>query len=83
MSITIQIDLPDALVDEARSKGLLESAFMGELLATELRRRRAAADLDHVLNGIRSLPGQPMSEEEVVGVVKTVRRERRAREARR
>jgi len=31
MSVTIQLDLPDALVKEAQDNGLLESKRLGEL----------------------------------------------------
>lgn len=81
MSVTIQLDLPDALVNEARANGLLESASMGDLLATELRRRKAATELKDVLDQIHAQPGEPISEEEIVAEVKAARRERRAREA--
>ena len=80
MSITIKLDLPDALVNEARDNGLLESASVGDLLATELRRRKAAAELNKVLASIRRQPGKLMSEEEIAAEVKAARRERRARE---
>ena len=81
MSVTIQLDLPDALLKEAKANGLLESAPLGDLLATELRRRKAAAELQNVLEGIRAQPGGPMSEEEIQAEVNAGRRERRAREA--
>jgi hypothetical protein len=81
MSITVQLDLPDALVTEARNNGLLESASVGDLLMTELRRRKAATALNQVLEGIRTQPGTPMSEAEVAAEVQAARRERRAREA--
>ena len=81
MSITIKLDLPDALGNEARSNGLLESASVGDLLVMELRRRKAAAALNNVLEGIRQQPGEPMSEAEISAGVKAARRERRGREA--
>ena len=81
MSITIRLDLPEALAREARAKGLLESQSMTELLSAELRRRKAAAELDQVLNEIRSQPGEPMSMEDVQAEVDAARAERRAREA--
>ena len=37
MSVTIQLDLPEALVKEAKANGLLESGRLGEMLV-ELRR---------------------------------------------
>ncbi len=81
MSITIQLNLPDAIVNEARKNGLLEPASVGDLLVTELHRRKAAAALQNVLEGIRRQPGEAMSEEEITAEVKAARRERRAREA--
>ena len=81
MSVTIQLDLPDALLREAKASGLLESEPLGDLLATELRRRKAATELKQVLDGIRAQPGEPMSEDEIQAEVMAARRERRAREA--
>ena len=81
MSVTIQLDLPDALVNEARANGLLNSVPLANLLGAELRRRKAGVELNKVLEGIRAQPGKPMSEEEIQAEVKAVRRERRAREA--
>lgn len=83
MSVTIELDLPEALVKEAKASGLLESAPIGDLLVTELRRRKAAAELGKVLDAIRSQPGEPMTMEEIQAEVDAVRAERRAREARR
>ena len=83
MSVTLQLDLPDALVKEAQASGLLESAPIGDLLTLELRRRKAAAELSNVLEGIRAQPGEPMTLEEIQAEVDAVRAERRAREARR
>src|SRR4030095_11273644 len=40
--------------------------FHGGLIAAELRRRKAAAELANVLEGIRAQPGEPMSEQEIV-----------------
>jgi hypothetical protein len=70
MNVTIQLDLPDALVSEARSCGLLESACMGDLLLTELQRRKAAKALVEVLEGIRQQPGEAISEEEIAAGIK-------------
>ena len=81
MSITVQLDLPDALVNEARANGLLNSAPLGDLLATELRRRKAAAELNNILAGVSAQPGEPMSEADIAAEIKAARKERRAREA--
>ena len=81
MSITIQLDLPDALVGEARDKGLFQSGQLGDLLAMELRRRRAAEDLQQTLAGIRAQPGAPAAASEITAEVKAARAELRKREA--
>jgi aminoglycoside phosphotransferase (APT) family kinase protein len=83
MSITIQLDLPDALVDEARSNGLLESQRLGELLNEELRRERARKDFGRMLKKLHSIPGKPMSAREIQAEIDAVRAERRKRESRR
>ena len=80
MGITIQLDLPEALAKEAKATGLLESESMTDLLTTELRRRKAAAELKDVLEGIRAQPGEPMSEADIAAEIKEARKERRARE---
>jgi hypothetical protein len=81
MSITIQLDLPDALAKEAQAKGLLDSHSMTELISTELRRRKAATELDSALNQIRARPGEPISMDDIQAEVDAVRAKRRAREA--
>jgi hypothetical protein len=65
MSATIQLDLPEALINEARANGLLNSAPLADLLVAELRRRKAAAELNGVLEGVRAQPGEPMSETDI------------------
>ena len=81
MGITITLDLPDSFAAEARAKGLLRPDEIRELLAAELQRRRAGAELQRTLEGVRAQPGEPMSLREIVAEVKTARTERRVREA--
>lgn len=80
MSITLQVELPDALVEQARQQGLLAPEQIGDLLAVELRRRQVASGLQQTLAGIRTQPGRPMTPGEIEAEVKAVRAERRARE---
>lgn len=82
MSVTFNLELPDALANEAKASGLLESNSMTELISIELRRRKAAMDLGQVLDKIRDQHGTPMSLDEIQAEVKAVRAKRRAREAR-
>ena len=65
MSVTIELDLPEALVKEAKASGLLESRRLGEMLNEELSRERARKDLGRMLNELHSLPGEPMPPEEI------------------
>jgi hypothetical protein len=81
MSVTIQLDLPDALVKEAQASGLLESKRLGELLSSELRRARARKEFGEMLQQVRNQPGEPMSLEEIQAEVNVVREERRRRES--
>jgi hypothetical protein len=81
MSVTIQVDLPDALVNEARANGLLESQRLGELLNEELRRERARKDFGRMLKELHALPGEPMTPEEIQAEIDVVRAERRNRES--
>ena len=83
MSITVELDLPEEVIQEARSFGLLESRCMTAMLAEEVRRRRAGRELKEMLDKVRSAPGKPMTMEEINAEIKAVRAERRAREARR
>lgn len=82
MSVTIQLDLPDALVKEARDNGLLESKRLAELLTSELERARARKQFGEMLENVRNTPGDPMSTEEIQAEVNAVREQRR-REGRR
>ena len=80
MSVTIQLDLPEEVIRDARTFGLLESKRMTAMLAGEVRRRRAGQELREMLDKVRSAPGEPMTMEEVNAEIKAARAERRARE---
>jgi post-segregation antitoxin (ccd killing protein) len=59
MSITIKLDLPEAVAAQARAEGLLESAAISALVQEEIRRRK---DQRQVIQGreskarVRELP---------------------------
>ena len=80
VSVTIQLDLPDALVAEAREAGLLESARLADWLADELRRKRAREEFGQMLEKLHSVADEPMSMAEIQAEVVAVREERRRRE---
>jgi len=79
MSITVQLDLPEEVANEARETGLLEPGRLEELLNEELRRARARQELGQMLKELHSLPGEPMSYEEIQTEIDAVRAERRGR----
>ncbi|HOY57292.1 MAG TPA: hypothetical protein PK640_04035 [Verrucomicrobiota bacterium] len=83
MSITVQLDLPEEIIRDARSFGLLETKRMTAILAEEVRRRRAGQELKEMLDQVRCAPGEPMTMQEINAEIKAARAERRAREARR
>ncbi len=78
MSVTIQLDLPEGLIQQARQMGLLENQRVAELLADEVRRRSAGQELKNVLDEIRSAPGEPLSMDEINAEIKAARAKRRA-----
>jgi hypothetical protein len=80
MSVTIEVDLPDALIKEARANGLLDSKRIGELLSNELRRARDRKELGQMLENVRCQPGEPLSMEEIQAEVNAVREQRNRRE---
>ena len=81
MSLTIELDLPDEMIAQARTFGLLENQRMAEMLTEAVRRRSLGQELKTMLEEVRSVPGEPMTMEEINAEVKTARAERRAREA--
>jgi hypothetical protein len=83
MSVTVELDLPDELIRQARQMGLLDNRRVAELLADEVRRRIAGQDLKIVLDEIRSVSGEPLTTDEIGAEIKAARAERRARETRR
>jgi hypothetical protein len=81
MSITIKLDLPEAIAEKARAEGLLQSPRLAALLEEEIERTKLARETIAMLDDIRSQPGEPMSMEEIQKVVDEVRAERARREA--
>jgi len=80
MVLELKLDLSEALAQEAKSKGLLESPAVERMLRAELKRNRvdqmfAAADRLAAQN----LP--PMTEAEVEAEIQAARAQRRAADA--
>jgi len=76
-ALTIELELPDQLVEEARSAGLLSP----EAIETMLRERLKNRSIDELFDAADRLAAvdlPPMTEEEVQAEVDAVRAERRA-----
>ncbi len=83
MSITIKLDLPEAVAAEARAKGLLQPQNLTRLIEREVKAESARRDFFEMVRDLRALPGEPMTMEEIQAEVDAVRAERAARENRR
>jgi len=81
MSVTIELDLPEGLIQQARQLGLLDNRRVAEMLIEEVRRRNAGQELKRVLEAVRSAPGETLTMDDVDAEIKAARRERRLREA--
>jgi len=79
MSITVQLNLPDAVAAKAKARGLLDPKRLAKLIATEIERTAAEDDFFAIVRRLRSLPGDAMSMEEIQTEVDGVRAEQRQR----
>ncbi|HEV2454192.1 MAG TPA: hypothetical protein VGY98_08025 [Verrucomicrobiae bacterium] len=79
MSITIQLDLPEALAERARAKGLLESRELARLITREVSAQDDTRDFFEIARQLRTLPGKPLTMEEIQTEVEAVRSQREKR----
>jgi hypothetical protein len=77
---TVHIDLPDQLVQQARSAGLLDPQKMEALLRSQLR-REAFESLRAVHDRLPAEELTPETEQEIVDTVRGVRGQHRQRNA--
>lgn len=76
---TIQIELPDEIVQAARDAGLHTPQAMERLLKDALKRKRAADSLLSIADVVAAAGIEPMSMQEINAEVKAARAERRER----
>jgi hypothetical protein len=74
---TVQIHLPDTLVQRARSEGFLSDSAVQKLLEDAMR-RQAGHRLMQTLEQLHAADIEPMSEEELDAEIRAVRAQRRA-----
>jgi hypothetical protein len=79
MSITVQLDLPEALAEKARAAGLLQERRLTAMIEEAVERDKQAREFITLLDQIRAQPVEPMSMEEIQAEVDAVRAEARSR----
>jgi hypothetical protein len=79
MSITVQIDLPESVAAEAKAKGLLEPQKLTQMVEREVKLDSPMRDFRQMVEQMRMHPDEPMTLDEIQGVVNEVRADRRAR----
>lgn len=78
MSITLKLDLPEALAEKARAKGLLNPDQVRRLIQRELELDKPMDDFRRMVEEMRSYPDdEPMTMDEIQAEVDAVRAERR------
>lgn len=79
MTLKLELDVPDALVRKAKRAGILQSDKFSAMLERELTRQKAADEFWEMLDKIHSVPGEPMTADEIQAEIDAYRAERRAR----
>ncbi|HSV54603.1 MAG TPA: hypothetical protein VLJ57_20945 [Burkholderiaceae bacterium] len=74
---TVQINLPDALVQRARSEGLLSDGAIQRMLEDAMR-RQAGRRLMQVAERLHAADIEPMTEDEIEAEIQASRAEHRA-----
>jgi hypothetical protein len=77
MSITVELDLTQAVADKAKAEGLLRSEVLSGLVERELVRRRVRANFGSLLKQLHTVTGDEMTPEEVQAEIDAVRAKRR------
>ena len=78
---TVQIELPDALAQEAQRAGLLTPEAI-EQMVREAIRRRVLDEVREAMDRMAAVKGPVMTPEEIQEEIRAARAERRARDAR-
>jgi hypothetical protein len=79
MSITVQLDLPESVVAEARAQGLLDPRKLTQLVEREVKLDTPMREFRELVEQMRAYPDEPMTLDEIQVIVNDVRAERRIR----
>lgn len=78
MSITVQLDLSDAVAAKAKAKGLLDPQKLTRMVEREVGLDESMEDFRRMVEEMRSYPdSEPMTMDEIQAEVNVVRTERR------
>lgn len=83
MSITVELELSEAIARKARAAGLLDPAALGHLITREVETEVERADFFGRLRQIRAQPGVSLTLDEIQAEVDAVRTGSAGREDRR
>ena len=77
MSITVELDLSQAVAERAKAEGLVRSEVLSGLVERELGRRKARANFGEQFVQLHSVTGDEMSPGELQAEIQAVRASRR------
>jgi hypothetical protein len=78
MSITVQLDLPEAVAAAAKAKGLLEPQKLTRMVEREVELDQPMREFREMVEQMRAYPDdEPMTMDEIQAEVNAVRAERR------
>jgi hypothetical protein len=79
MSITVQLNLSESVAAEAKARGLLEPQGLTQLVEREVQIDKPMLEFREMVEQMRAHPDEPMTLDEIQGIVNDVRASRRAR----
>ena len=77
MSISVTLDLPEKVLEEARREGLLEPERMAGLIERELALSEPLRAFREMVERMRAHPDEPVTLDKIQGEVNVVRAQRR------
>jgi hypothetical protein len=78
MSVTVQLDLSEAVAAKAKAKGLLDPLQLSRLIEREIDLDAPTRDFRTMVEKMRAHPDEPMTTDEIQAEVNAVRAARQA-----
>ncbi|MBX3062775.1 MAG: hypothetical protein KF726_07360 [Anaerolineae bacterium] len=76
ITVTVDLQLPEELAEQAKSAGILDSAQMADLIAKELERRKRAQQFFTTIQKLHDLE-PPLTQEEIDEEIRLAREDAR------